>query len=235
MNVKKTARITGLAYLALLLSGLLAFLLTSNLLYVPGETTTTVANLIEHEGLARLSVAAGLILVAAQSIAALWFFKLFRSVNSFVAGSLVAFGFVNVAILLVAVMFSATALEVAIDATSSADTTLLLYDLNAAAWNVGALFFGLWLIPMGWLAWRSGYMPPLLGWVLIGGGIGYVLNAFAIYVLPDAPVIAEALTYPATVGEFWIIGYLLTIGVRDKALVAERDTTTQQHPAPGTS
>ncbi len=232
MNVKKTARITGLAYLAMLVPGLLAFLLTSNLLYVPGDATTTVANLIEHEGLARLSVAAGLILVASQSIAALWFFKLFRNVSSFVVGSLVAFGFVNVTILLVAVMFSATALEVAIDATGSADTSLLLYDLNAAAWNVGALFFGLWLLPMGWLAWRSGYMPPLLGWVLIGGGIGYVLNAFAIFVLPDAPVIAEALTYPATVGEFWIIGYLLTIGVRDKALVAERDTTTQQHPAP---
>ena len=232
MTVKKTARVAGLAYLAMVPSGLLAFLLIRNLLYVPGDATTTVANLIEYEGLARLSVAAGLVLVLSQSIAALWFFKLFRSVNSFVAGSLVAFGFVNVVIMLVGVMFSATALAVAIDATGSAEIALLMYDLNVATWSVGALFFGMWLIPMGWLAWRSGYMPPLLGWVVIGGGIGYVLSAFVIYLAPDAPVIAEALTYPATVGEFWTIGYLLTIGVRDKALVAERDTTTQQHPAP---
>ncbi|MDZ4861860.1 MAG: DUF4386 domain-containing protein [Gemmatimonadota bacterium] len=116
-------------------------------------------------------------------------------------------------------MFSATALQAAIgdSTTSAADrgaTSLLLYDLNDAAWGVGALFFGLWLIPMGWLAWRSGYMPRLLGWILILGGAGYMLSAYVTYLAPDASVVADALTYPATIGEFWMIGYLLLRGVR---------------------
>lgn len=237
MTLKNTARVTGLVYLLLAISGMLAFLLIRNQLYVPGDAAVTTANLVEHEGLARLGVAAELTLVLSQAIAALWFFRLFRSVNSFAAGSLAAFGLVNSVVLLVATMFSATALHVALDTSPPAGTALLLYDLNGAAWSVGALFFGLWLIPMGWLAWRSGYMPRLLGWILIGGGIGYVLSAFAFYLAPDASVIAEALTVPASIGEFWMIGYLLVRGVRNEALVAERAATAQQHaphlPPPG--
>jgi len=74
---------------------------------------------------------------------------------------------------------------------------------------------------------RSGWMPRPLGWVLVSGGIGYVLSAFIRYLAPEAQVVADALAYPATVGEFWIIIYLLTIGVRRRALdEAPRDART---------
>jgi hypothetical protein len=79
---------------------------------------------------------------------------------------------------------------------------------------VGALFFGLWLIPMGWCVLRSGWMPRALGWILVGGGVGYVLSAFLRYLVPDAQVLTEALAYPASIGEFWMVGYLLIRGVR---------------------
>ena len=71
---------------------------------------------------------------------------------------------------------------------------------------------------MGWCVLRSGWMPRALGWILVGGGIGYVLSAFVRYLAPDAPVVADALAYPATVGEFWMVGYLLIRGVRRHAL-----------------
>ena len=71
---------------------------------------------------------------------------------------------------------------------------------------------------MGSCVLRSGWMPRPLGWVLVGGGIGYVLSAFIRYLAPEAQVVADALAYPATVGEFWIIIYLLAIGVRRRAL-----------------
>ena len=62
-----------------------------------------------------------------------------------------------------------------------------------------------------------GWMPRALGWILVGGGIGYVLSAFVGYLAPGAPALADALTDPATVGEFWMIGYLLVRGVRRAA------------------
>jgi hypothetical protein len=90
----------------------------------------------------------------------------------------------------------------------------ILYLISGNLWTVGGLFFGLWLIPMGWCVLRSGWMPQPLGWILIAGGIGYVLSAFVGYLFPEAGIMADALTVLASVGEFWMVGYLLIRGVR---------------------
>lgn len=218
-TAKKTAHLAGIAYLGLAISGALGFLVIRSQLFEPGDAAATAMNLIEREGLARLGIAADLTVVLTQALAALYFFKLFREVNTFAAGSLAAFGFMNSAAILVATAFSATALEVALGgAPTAAATALLLYDLNTAAWGVGGLFFGLWLIPMGWLVLRSCFMPRPLGWILIAGGLGYILSAYTSYLVPDPEVLADALTVPATVGELWMITYLLIIGVRPAAV-----------------
>ena len=77
------------------------------------------------------------------------------------------------------------------------------------------MFFGLWLIPMGWLVVRSRWLPRLLGQLLMVGGVGYVLSTFVSYVFADADLVAGLLTVPATIGELWIVGYLILFGVRE--------------------
>ena len=226
-TTKRTARLAGIAYLGLGISGVLGFLVIRSQLFEPGDAAATAMNLIEREGLARLGIAADLTVVLTQSLAALYFFKLFRDVNTFAAGSLAAFGFMNAAAILVATAFSSTALEVALDgaAPTAAPTALLLYDLNTAAWGVGGLFFGLWLIPMGWLVLRSGFMPRPLGWILIAGGFGYILSAYTSHLVPDVDALADGLAVPATVGEVWMIAYLLIIGVRPARVAPSRTPT----------
>jgi hypothetical protein len=115
--------------------------------------------------------------------------------------------------------FLATALEVALSplaagASAGAAQVQLLYVISENLWGVGALFFGLWLIPMGWCALRSGWMPRALGWVLIVGGVGYILSTVVGYLAPDLTPLADALVVPATIGEFWMVGYLLLRGMR---------------------
>jgi hypothetical protein len=61
-------------------------------------------------------------------------------------------------------------------------------------------------------------MPRPLGWILIGGGVGYVLSGFVHVLAPGAQVFADVAVLPATVGEFWMIGYLLIRGVRRSPL-----------------
>ena len=109
----------------------------------------------------------------------------------------------------------------------------LLYLVSGNLWSAGAVFFGLWLIPMGWCVLRSGWMPQPLGWILIGGGIGYVLSALVGYLAPDARLIADALTYPATVGELWMVGYLLVRGVRRTASPAHLTDAPERNVAAG--
>jgi hypothetical protein len=76
---------------------------------------------------------------------------------------------------------------------------------------------------MGLLVLRCAGMPRLLGWLLVAGGVGYVLGAFVASLAPGAQPVADALTFPATIGEVWMIGYLLHGGVfRGPAAVARR-------------
>ena len=226
-TVKRTARITGLAYLGLAISGMLGYLLIRNQLYVPGDATGTAANLVAHEGLARLGIVADVAMVLTQAVTAVSFWTLFRPVHPIAAGSIAAFGLVNAVVILVAAACSATALDVALRADAmSTSEVLLLYDLYTAVFSLAGLFFGLWLIPMGWLAGRSGYMPRPLGWILIGGGIGYVVSVLVAALFPDASGVVYALTVPATIGELWMVGYLLTKGVAGRSTTDGRPTTS---------
>ncbi len=220
-ELKRTARTTGLLYVALAITGMLSFLVIRNQIFVTDDPAGTLANLVEHTALARAGIVLEMSLVLAQALTAVWFYRLFRSVDSFAAGSLAAFGLFNAAMIAGSAAMLATALDVAKDASlnaagNPAATAQLLYVISGHLWGVGAIFFGLWLIPMGSLAQRSGWLPSLLGRILIWGGVGYVLSAFVTYLFPDAETIAGLMTLPATVGEFWIFGYLTIRGVRDR-------------------
>ena len=215
-----TARWTGVFYLGLGVAGLVGFLFVRAELYVADDPTATLANLVDQVPLARLGIAADLTIVLTQALAAMWFFKLFRSDNSFAAGSIAAFGLVNAAAIVIATAFSATALVVAGDAAlapsgDQAATVQLLYELNGAMWDIGGLFFGLWLFPMGYVVVKYRVMPAALGWVLMVGGVAYVISTYLTLLVPDAPTaVGSLLIGVATIGEFWIIGYLLIFGVR---------------------
>lgn len=233
-GLKRAALVTGLAYAGLAVTGMLGYLAFRAQLYVPGDATVTAENLVSQQGLARVGVAVDLAAVLTQAVAALWFYQLFRTVRPFAAGAITAFGLVNSVIMLIGAAFSATALSVALgDAAATthdrAATALLMYDLSAAVWRVGAVFFGLWLIPMGWCAMRSTFAPHLLGWTLMVGGVGYVLSAFVDVLTTNASTLVSALTVPATIGEFWMVGYLLLTGLRRQP--ARQPTRTDRQAA----
>ena len=222
-----TARLTGVCYLALAIAGVVGFLVIRSGIYVAEDAAATFDNLTSQLGTARLGVAADMTMVVAQALAAVWFFKLFRDHNRLAAGALAGFGLVNSVMLMVATVFSSAAIAVASQASLAPGgdqqaVVQLLYELNNSAWGVGALFFGLWLIPMGYIVWSERVMPPILGMTLMLGGVGYVLSAYVIHLLPEANALADALTYPATVGEFWMIGYLLFVGIRRQAPSSDR-------------
>jgi len=192
----RTARITAALYLGLAITGGLGFLLIRPALFEPGDAAATLANLVDNPGFARLGVALEMGVVMTQALVALWFFRLFRSVDAFAAGAIAVFGMVNAVAILGSAAFLATALDVALEPVGDPGTAQLLYLVSDNIWGVGALFFGLWLIPMGWCVLRSGSMPRALG-----------------YLAPDAGPVVDLVTIPATIGEVWIIGHLFFRGI----------------------
>ncbi len=218
-SLTTTARITGALYLLLAVAGGLGFLLVRPAIMVPDDAAATLSNLLSQETVARFGIALELLTVLSQAVLAIWFFKLFRSVNVVAATSVAAFGLVNAVAILGSAAFSSTALAVALDpslssAARTAETVQLMYQLGGTLWGVGGLFFGLWLIPMGRLVLESRWMPRPLGWILLAGGVAYVISVFVTYVVPAPSVVTDGLAIIATVGEFWMLGYLLIIGVR---------------------
>jgi hypothetical protein len=235
-SLVRTARAAGLWYLGLAVTGVLGFLLIRPRLFFDGDPSETLARLVANEPLARAGIALELGIVLTQVLAALWFYRLFRPVDRFVAGTLVLFGTVNAVAILASAAFLATALDVALGGAApgggAASLAQLMYLVSGNLWDVAAVFFGLWLIPMGWLVRRSGWMPPLLGMLLIVGGVGYLLSAFVRYLLPGVEPLADALTIPATLGELWIIGYLLIYGVRSSASIDVEQAAGSSAAAP---
>ena len=115
-----TARTTGLLYLALALTGLVGFLILRPQVFTD-DAVATVTELVEHESVARLVVALELGAVLAQALVAVWFYRLFRSVDSVAAGALAAFGLVNATAILVSAASLATALGLALNQVGDAD------------------------------------------------------------------------------------------------------------------
>lgn len=212
----KTARITGIWYLILAISGMLGFLIFHPQLFDSKDPQKTLTNLTNLESLARTRLLFEFAIIVSQALTAVWFYKLFRNINDWAAWTLGIWGMINS----VAIMISAISMSSAIEIASSSQTLenkiLLIGLLNSLitnSWGVGSLFFGLWLIPLGYIITSSKRMPVWLGRILIIGGIGYLTSPVINYLGIKSPVL-DFIVVPATVGEFWIIGYLLIFGIR---------------------
>jgi hypothetical protein len=211
-----TARKTGGWYLVLALAGVVGFLVVHPQIYVSGDLAITVANLREHETLARLRLLLEFAIVISQALAAVYFFKLFKDINHFASWALAAWGMMNAGAIMISAIAMAGAINVANITLEMSDKLIMIQIFNQFiknSWSVGSLFFGLWLIPMGYIVVSSQRMPVWLGRILLIGGAGYIASAFLYYAGLSFSWI-DMLTIPATIGEFWMIGYLLVFGIR---------------------
>lgn len=211
-----TARMTGVWYLLLAISGMIGFLILHGKIYVSGDISKTVANLSEHETLARIRLLMEFAIVVSQAVAAVYFFKLFKDINHFASWALAAWGTMNAGLIMISAIAMGGAINVATSELALTDKMIMVQIFDqfiANAWGMGSLFFGLWLIPMGYAVVSSQRMPVWLGRILMLGGVGYILSAFTNYIGLDGAWVG-LLPLLATVGEFWMIAYLLIYGIR---------------------
>jgi Domain of unknown function (DUF4386) len=212
-----TARLTGIWYLILAISGMLGFLIYQPQIFITNNPEQTLKNLINLETTARIRLILEFVIIISQALSAVWFYKLFKPINEWGAFTLAIWGTMNAAIILISAISMASAIDIASSSTLSLQEKIgfiqLLSLFIANAWGVGSLFFGLWLIPMGYIIVASKRMPIWLGRTLILGGIGYIFSAIFEYLGMKHPIF-DLLVIPASIGEFWIIGYLLIYGLR---------------------
>ncbi|MBV1850715.1 DUF4386 domain-containing protein [Catellatospora tritici] len=220
---QRTARITGALYLGVAIFGAFAFLYVKALVRVPGDAAATAANVVAHADLVRFGFVADLLQATLFLFVVLGFHRLLAQVNQHVARAMVAFVAVAVAIMCLNAVFHYAALRLATDPggyaglgeSQSRSLVLLLLDMNFDGFIVAQIFFGLWLAPLGYLAYRSGLFPRALGVALVIGCVGYLADTLAQFLVPGlSDAAGTVLTAPAGIAECWMVGYLLVRGVR---------------------
>lgn len=221
----KTARLAGVSYLVLAVAGLLGFMVLHSKIFDLEDPAKTLINLETFGYTANLRLLFELLAVVAQALAAVWFYKLFRDIHPWAAATLGIWGTVNSVVILI----SAIAISSAIGITNAPFSTFhekiiaiqLLGIMITSAWTLGGIFFGLWLIPMGYIVISSERMPIWLGRILILGGLAYILQTF-LHATGAKGLLIDLIVLPAVIGEFWMIGYLLSYGIRPAPLQEEK-------------
>lgn len=212
-----TARTAGVWYLIMAISGILGFMVFHPQLFVAGNPEKTLTNLIDLESTARVRLLFEFAIVVSQALTAVWFYKLFKNINEWAAWTLGVWGMINSIAIMISAISMASAIDIATSSIQTLEEKVLLIqmtqNITANAWGIGGLFFGLWLFPMGYIVIKSKRMPVWLGRVILFGGIGYLISTIISYVGIDFQY-NRILILPATIGEFWMIGYLLIFGIR---------------------
>lgn len=211
-----TARTAGIWYLIMAISGILGFLIFHPQVFDSEDSQKTLTNLIDLESLARTRLLFEFAIIVSQALTAVWFYRLFRNINEWAAWSVGIWGMINSVVIMISAISMGSAIEIANSSQTVEDKLILIELLSSLvtnAWSVGGLFFGLWLIPLGYIITSTKRMPIWLGRTLIAGGIGYLISTSINYIGIESPLLGY-LTVLATIGEFWMIGYLLIFGIR---------------------
>ena len=191
----KTARTAGLLYLVGSVAGVFGILYGPSLV-VPGDATATTQNILASESLFRLSIASALLCQIFFIFVALALYQLLKVVNQTLAWLMVTFMLVSIPIAMlnelnnVAVLFllsGAASLNVFTADQLHALVPFLL-DLHALGLNIAFLVGAPWLFPMGYLVFKSGFLPKVLGVLLLTNGFGYLIDSFAALLFPNLNV-----------------------------------------------
>jgi len=220
---KRLARIAGVLYLLNGILGGFALLFVYGKVYVPGDAAKTAGNLIANSGLVRMGVVADLVQATIWVFLALTLYQLLKHVNKSVARAMVVLVAIGAGIVMLNEVFGFEALRVATGAVNLAAfgtagsnaLALLLVDTQHYGILIAQIFFGLWLVPLGYLAYRSGWFPKALGVALIVGGACYLVDTLAAFLVPDVgKAIHSYVTTPSAIAEISMVVYLLVIGVK---------------------
>ncbi len=218
LNPNKIARVAGVLYLTMVPLGIFGIMYVPSTLFVPGDAATTANNIMASASLFRLSIVSALIIQLVQIFLVLALYKLLKPVNKNYAVLMVVFALVAVPIAmlnelnhiaLLLLLSGADYLSVFTTGQLQALVTFF-FDLHGHGILIAQIFWGLWLFPMGYLIFKSGFLPKILGILLMIGCFGYLIDSFGALLLPNYEVNIAIFTFW---GELLLPLWLLIKGV----------------------
>jgi len=225
-STKKTARLAGVLYLVNAATGFFGIVYVPSKLVVSGNTAATASHILASERLFRLGIVFELI-CAAEFIYLVWvLYRLLSGVNKTHASLMVLWGLAFIPVMVMNVLSEVAALTLfrgadflsVINQGNREALAVLFLDLHRYGYVVGWIF-GPWLFHLGVLIYRSGFLPRILGLLLIAASFGYLANCIIPLLVPNyANVVERIASIPLMLGEPALILWLLIMGAKDQPL-----------------
>jgi hypothetical protein len=169
-----------------------------------------------------LGIVSILLSATAFILLAITLYRLLGDVNKIHAALMVIFVILSVALAFIVEMSNMAALTLfrdaeflgAFDKPQREALGMLFVNLHGQGVMINQIFWGLWLLPFGGLVMRSGFIPRILGVLLIINGFAYVAISLTSLLIPTYERIVMIAAFPTLFGELWIILWFLIKGVR---------------------
>jgi hypothetical protein len=220
-SINKTARMAGLFYLIYILASIIADLFGH---FVFADASDTVNHIIAHPSLFRIGVVTSLFAYVFFLLAAWYLYVLLKSVNKNIALLFLLLNLGGFAILVyshlnlfssLTLLSGADYLKVFQPDQLQAQATLFI-NLYKNGSTIAQIPFGVWLIPLGYLVFKSGFLPKILGILLIVDCFGLLVYVCQRFIFPEYAVIAYPCWVMGFIAEVSLTLWLLIKGVKDQ-------------------
>ena len=222
-SITTSARLAGIWYLILAICGGFAEFGVRQRLIVSGDAAATAQNVVANANLFRFGIVVELLGQAVFVLLVFALFDLLKVVHRRRAVLMVALVLLAVGLTTLNMVNQAAALLVldggawmaAFEPAQRQALATFFLDLHGFGYGVVAqVFFGLWLLPLGALIHRSGFIPKAVGWLVTLAGVGYLIDVVIAAMAPGTVFVLSEYTF---VGEVALLGWLLARGVNADA------------------
>lgn len=221
------ARVVGYSLVLLALIAVYANFFVLAGLIIPGDGAATAANITANELSFRLAIASFVIVLVLDIIISWALYVLLKRVDQNLALLAAIFRLVYSAILGAAIFNFLNVLQllkegVALETSQLQAQVMLLIDAFSNGWIIGLVFFGIHLLLIGYLVFKSGFMPKVLGILVMLAGLGYMIDSFANILLANYAdyeiVFVLIVAIPGAIGELALGIWLLLRGKKIPAI-----------------
>ncbi len=223
-SLSTNTRRTGLIYLLLTILAPFRLIYIPNKLFVDGDAAATAGNLVAHETLFRLGIATDLLTGVVSLVLTFALYQLLKGVNRKWALLMLLLGFMDTPLYFFNLINDAAALILAkgpdyllvFDAPQRGALAMMFLRLHGQIIGFAEIFWGLWLLPLAVLVFRSGFLPRVLALWLVLNGLAYIALSLCSVLLPNAVDTVSMIALPLQLGEIAFMLWLLLMGARPR-------------------
>jgi hypothetical protein len=216
------ARVAGLLYLIIIVSGIFSEVFVRSNLIVAGDATATANNILASEGLFRIGFAADSIMLLSDVAIAVLFYVLLRPVSNTLALTAAAFRLTQAAVLglnmlnyyAALLLLSGAGYATAFETDQLHALATLFLDMHSHGYDLGLMFFGLSSLILGYLVVKSDYFPVILGYGLIAAAVVYLTGSLTLFLFPNYVSLIKPVYIVPLIAEVSFCLWLLVKGIR---------------------